>query len=79
MYDYVTILRVWFNSVWFNLGLFLKMHRDSRILKLTLLLEESKAPSRPGRFCFLFTDAKPASEMHMRRNHLLGDGRKNCG
>ena len=38
-----------------------------------------KGPSRPGRFCIPFTDAKPAREMHMRRNLLHGDGRKNCG
>ena len=31
----------------------------------------------PGRFCIPFTDPKPAREMHMRRNHLDGDGRKN--
>ena len=36
-----------------------------------------KGPSRSGRFCIPFTDAKPAREMHMRRNHLDGDGRKN--
>ena len=39
----------------------------------------SKGPSRPGRFCIPFTDAKPAREMHMRRNLLDGDGRKNWG
>ena len=40
-------------------------------------LSLDKGPSRPGRFCIPFTDAKPAREMHMRRNHLDGDGRKN--
>ena len=39
----------------------------------------SEGPTRPGRFCIPFTDAKPAREMHMRRNLLDGDGRKNCG
>ena len=42
IYDYVTILRGNALSFWFNLGLFLKMKRDFRILKLTLLLEESR-------------------------------------
>ena len=35
----------------------------------------SKGPSRPGRFCIPFTDAKPARDL--RLNHLDGDGRKN--